>query len=228
MTISLTGSVALGSFSLDIELGIEPGGVVAVVGPNGSGKSTFLRTIAGLQPLDRGRLMIDDVVVDDAERRVLVAPRSRSVGLVFQKGRLFDNLDTLDNVAFGLRARGVRRVEAECRARAIMTRLDIDDLARLRPAQLSGGQAQRVEIARAIVGEPRTLLLDEPTSALDVGAKDLFRTMLRDVLRDHQGHRVLVTHDHDDVVALADRVVVFRTGHVVWDGRVDDDGWRNA
>src|SRR5205085_7876386 len=130
---------------------------------------TILRALAGLQPIDRGRITINGRVVDDSAADVLVAPQDRRVGVVFQDYRLFAHLSALDNVAFGLRCRGTSRPEARRTAREWLERLDVADHAGHRPAALSGGQAQRVALARALATEPDVLLLDEPLAAIDPG-----------------------------------------------------------
>ena len=181
------------------------GEVMVVIGPNGAGKSTLLRTIAGLEP---GRVRVGDE--DWTDRAV---PRRR-VGYVFQDQSLFPHLSALDNVAFGPRARGLGRREADATARAWLERFGIADLAGRRPRELSGGQAQRVAIARALATDPDVLLLDEPFTGLDVSAQMALRNELGKHLRDFTGVTLLVTHDAIDAVTLADRVLVLDEGRV--------------
>ena len=181
------------------------GEVLVVIGPNGAGKSTLLRAIAGLEP---GRVRVGDE--DWTDRAV---PRRR-VGYVFQDQSLFPHLSALDNVAFGPRARGLGRREADATARAWLERFGIADLAGRRPRELSGGQAQRVAIARALATDPDVLLLDEPFTGLDVSAQMALRNELRKHLRDFTGVTLLVTHDAIDAVTLADRVLVLDEGRV--------------
>ncbi len=181
------------------------GEVLVVIGPNGAGKSTLLRAIAGLEP---GRVRVGDVDWTDRE-----VPRRR-VGYVFQDQSLFPHLSALDNVAFGPRARGRSRREADAAARAWLERFGIADLAGRRPRELSGGQAQRVAIARALATDPDVLLLDEPFTGLDVSAQMALRNELGQHLRDFAGVTMLVTHDAIDAVTLADRVLVLDEGRV--------------
>ena len=183
----------------------EAGEVLVVIGPNGAGKSTLLRAIAGLEP---GR-----VRVGDADWTDLDVPRRR-VGYVFQDQSLFPHLSALDNVAFGPRARGRSRADAERVARHWLERLGIADLAGRRPRELSGGQAQRVAIARALATEPDVLLLDEPFSGLDVSVQMALRIELGRHLSDFPGVALLVTHDAIDALTLADRVLVLDDGAV--------------
>ncbi|GAB2672578.1 ABC transporter ATP-binding protein [Thalassiella azotivora] len=210
--------VARGRFRLDLRLDVRPGEVVALLGPNGAGKTTTLRVLAGLQPVDAGLVRWGGRVLDDPGRGVLVPPERRRTGVVFQDGLLFQHLDVLENVAFGLRAGGVPRAAARRAASGWLERVGVGDLARRRPRDLSGGQAQRVALARALVTGPDLLLLDEPLAALDAGTRTRVRSELRTHLAGYAGCTVLVTHDPLDAMVLADRIVVLEDGQVVQDG----------
>jgi molybdate transport system ATP-binding protein len=220
----LHADVRLRLGALDLVVGVEVGDgeVVAVVGPNGSGKSTLLRAVAGLQPIDAGRIAVDDRVLDDPAAGVLVPTAERPIGLVFQDHLLFPRLSALDNVGFGLEARGMRRTEARARARALLERVGLSDHAAARPAALSGGQSQRVALARALATEPRVLLLDEPLAALDARTRPRTRAELRRHLATFAGARLLVTHDPVDALVLADRLVVLEAGRVTQSGTTTD------
>lgn len=217
MSVDLSGTAHRGDFTLTADLVVQAGSVVAVLGPNGSGKTTLLRTIAGLQPLAAGRLLINGRTMDDAAG-AFVQPRERSVGVVFQDYALFPHMTVRENVAFGPRARGLGRVAAHGVAEAALGRLGIGDLAERRPADISGGQAQRVALARALATEPDVLILDEPTAALDVDTRDTVRAELDAQLASFEGCTLLVTHDPLDALLLADRVVVLENGRIVQDG----------
>lgn len=171
MTLDASITVQIGRLGVDVELVVEPGEVVAILGPNGAGKSTVLRALAGLLPIDDGRITIttgdETVVLDDPSAEIFVAAEDRPVGFVFQDYLLFPRLTALENVAFGLRARGMGKVEARRRSVEWLERMGLGDHVDHRPRQLSGGQAQRVALARALATEPRLLLLDEPLAALD-------------------------------------------------------------
>jgi molybdate transport system ATP-binding protein len=208
----------LGSLQLDLEVTTKAGEVVALLGPNASGKSTTFRCLAGLLPVDDGRIELDGVCLDDPSAGVFVSPEHRRVAVVFQQYLLFPNLSALENVAFGLRARGVGKAEARRRAAAWLERVGLADHAGHEPGALSGGQAQRVALARALATEPRVLLLDEPLAALDVGTRAEVRRDLRRHLETFEGIRLLVTHDPTDAYALADRVVIIEAGRVVQSG----------
>ncbi len=222
--MSLDAHVArsLGPLTLEVDLAADDGEVVAVLGPNGAGKSTLFRCLAGLLDLDAGHVRLDGVVLDEPAAGVFVPPERRPVAVVFQDHLLFPNLTALENVAFGLRARGMAKTEARRRAADWLERVGLADHARHRPAGLSGGQAQRVALARALATEPRLLLLDEPLAALDAGTRAQVRRDLRRHLSDTPGVRLLVTHDPVDAYALADRVVIVEGGRVVQAGTLAD------
>ena len=216
----LTAQVAvrLGTLDLDVSIDAMPGEIVAVLGPNGAGKTTFLRAVAGLVPLTQGRVVLDEVVLEDAARHVHVPPERRPIGVVFQEYLLFPHLTALENVAFGLRARGVAGSDARTRAGSWLERLGVGDCAEARPGALSGGQAQRVALARALAIDPRLLLLDEPLAALDASARGAVRRDLRRHLASFAGIRILITHDPLEAVALAERLVILERGRVVQTG----------
>jgi molybdate transport system ATP-binding protein len=208
----------LGALDLDAEIAVADGEVVAIVGPNGSGKTTVMRALAGLVPLSGGRIVLDGQVLEDPAQQLRVPPERRPVGFVFQDYLLFPHLSALENVAFGLRCRGVPRSQARDRARAWLNRMGLASHLAARPRALSGGQAQRVALARALATDPRLLLLDEPTAALDAGAKVELRREIRRHLATFAGTRLLVTHDPLEAATLADRLVVLEAGRVVQSG----------
>ncbi|MBS1838940.1 MAG: ATP-binding cassette domain-containing protein, partial [Actinobacteria bacterium] len=212
----------VGRLDLDVDVRADAGEVLALIGPNGSGKSTTLRVLAGLSAVQAGRVVVGGAVCDDPATRTFVLPEHRRVGMVFQDHLLFPHLDLTENVAFGLRVRGERRDAARGRAVACLDQVGIGDLAGARPAEVSGGQAQRAALARALVTEPALLLLDEPLAALDVATRTSLRRELRSTLTGFGGATVLVTHDALDVLALADRVVVVEDGRVTQIGTLQE------
>ncbi|NLE71687.1 MAG: ABC transporter ATP-binding protein [Actinomycetales bacterium] len=214
--------VARGGFALDADLDVAPGRVLAVLGPNGAGKTTALRAIAGLTPLTGGAVAHDGEVWDDPAAGVFVPPADRAAATVFQDYLLFPHLDALENVAFGLRARGVGRQEARRRAAEWLERVGLADHTRARPGELSGGQRQRVALARALVTSPRVLLLDEPLAALDAATRADVRADLRRHLAGFAGATVLVTHDPLDAMILADDLAVLEGGRVTQRGAPAD------
>jgi molybdate transport system ATP-binding protein len=205
----------LGALDLDAEIAVADGEVVAVVGPNGSGKTSVLRALAGLVPLSGGRIVLDEEVLEDPSKDLRVPPERRPVGFVFQDYLLVPHMTALENVAFGLRSRGMPRGQARDRAREWLERMGLASHMTARPRALSGGQAQRVALARALATDPRLLLLDEPTAALDAGAKVELRREIRRHLATFSGARLLVTHDPLEAAVLADRLVVLEAGRVV-------------
>jgi molybdate transport system ATP-binding protein len=196
---------------VDAAFQVQPGATLALVGPNGAGKSTLVQAIAGL-------IDSDGMVALDGRELDALPPERRRVGVVFQDYLLFPHLSVLENVAFGPRSQGRR--DARALASAQLDRLGLADLAHRHPAQLSGGQSQRVALARALAADPQVLLLDEPLAALDVEVRDEVRTELAAHLEGFAGATVIVTHDMDDVAALARDVLVLERGRVTQHGTV--------
>jgi len=190
---------------------LDAGEVVAIMGPSGSGKSTLLHCLAGILPPDAGSVTYDGrelTAMSDRERSAL---RRRDFGFVFQFGQLVPELDCVENAALPLRLEGVRRREAERRATRWLERLEVADLAAKRPGEISGGEGQRVAVARALATEPRVLFADEPTGALDSLNGERVMELLTAAARDHGAAVVLVTHE-PRVAAYADREIVVRDG----------------
>ena len=216
---ALEYDAAVAARDVAVRLTVSPGETVALLGPNGAGKSTVLGVIAGLVSPSSGRVALGGrALVSETGRTV--APHLRNVALLAQDPLLFPHLTALENVAFGPRARGVRRATARVTARTWLERVGVGELAGRRPHQLSGGQAQRVAVARALAADPDVLLLDEPMAALDVAVAPALRQLLRGVLADRTV--VLVTHDALDALLLADRVVVVDRGRVVEEGQTGE------
>jgi molybdate transport system ATP-binding protein len=207
----------LDGFTLDVSLDVPDGEVVAVLGPNGAGKTTLLRALAGLLPLTGGQVTLNGEVLEDTSSGHYVPTHQRHVGFVFQDLLLFDRMSVLENVAFGLRARGVDRRTARQQATDWLDRLDIAPLAKRRPRDLSRGQAQKVALARALATEPRLLLLDEPLASVDIDARESLRQELKTHLSSTPGVRLLVTHDPTDAEALATHTVTLSHGRSVSD-----------
>ncbi|SEU22279.1 ABC transporter ATP-binding protein [Nonomuraea wenchangensis] len=204
--------VTRAAFTLDLDLHVAAGEVVALLGPNGAGKTTALRALAGLTGLSEG-----EIVLDGRPLHTLAAEQ-RPIGMVFQDYLLFPHLSALDNVAFGPRCQGVPKAEARRAAAALLERVGLADRAAARPRELSGGQAQRVALARALAVRPELLLLDEPLAALDAHTRLEIRSQLRRHLADFDGATVLVTHDPLDAMVLADRLIVIEGGTIVQQG----------
>ncbi|MER6416563.1 ABC transporter ATP-binding protein [Streptomyces humidus] len=193
------------------EFSIHPGEVVAVMGPSGSGKSTLLHCLAGIVTPDSGSIMYDGqdlATMSDAQRSRL---RRSDFGFVFQFGQLVPELTCVENVALPLRLNGAPRKQAERTALEWMQRLEVDDLGRKRPGEVSGGQGQRVAVARSLVTDPRMLFADEPTGALDSLNGERVMELLTEAARSANAAVVLVTHEAR-VAAYSDREIVVRDG----------------
>ena len=197
-----------------VDLRVEQGSFTAVLGASGSGKTTLLRVIAGFERVERGVVRLGATAFDDG--RTFVPPERRRIGYVPQDGALFPHLRVAANVAFGLR-RGERRQVA-----ALIDAVGLTGLERRYPHELSGGQQQRVALARVLAIEPEVVLLDEPFSALDAAMRASVRREVAQVLRDRGTTTVLVTHDQDEALSMADRVAVLRGGRIVADARPED------
>jgi molybdate transport system ATP-binding protein len=204
-------------FAVDIALDVAPGETVAVMGRSGAGKSTLLGALAGLTPLDEGEIVLDGRVLDRAPR-VRTAPMQRGIVLLGQDARLFPHLTARENVAFGPRAAGVAASLARSSADEWLARVGLPGAGDRRPAQLSGGEQQRVAVARALAAEPRVVLLDEPLVALDPVTASEIRAMLRERLAGVT--TIAVTHDAVDAAALADRLLIVERGRVSQAGPV--------
>ncbi|WP_028997004.1 sulfate/molybdate ABC transporter ATP-binding protein [Azohydromonas australica] len=204
----------------NLNLTINSGELVALLGPSGSGKTTLLRIIAGLEKPDSGSVLFHG---DDATR---TAVRDRNVGFVFQHYALFPQMNIFENVAFGLRVRprATRPSEAQIRAKVmeLLKLVQLDWLAERYPHQLSGGQRQRIALARALAVEPKVLLLDEPFGALDAKVRKELRRWLRRLHDEMHVTSVFVTHDQEEAMEVADRIVVMNQGRIEQDGRPDE------
>lgn len=212
--MSLQFEARLAARHFELALTLEKGETVAILGPNGAGKSTLLALLAGILSPDSGSAVLEDRVLFD--RAHSVPAHLRGVSLLAQEPLLFPHLSVLDNVAFGPRSSGASRADARATARRWLDEVDAAEFAARRPGRLSGGQAQRVAVARALASDPKLLLLDEPMAALDVTVMPTMRAMLKRVLADRTA--IIVTHDVVDAYTLADRVIVLEAGHIVDSG----------
>ena len=189
-----------------LDLSVESGSFTSVLGPSGSGKTTLLRVIAGFERVDQGEVTINELLVDDGRR--FVTPNRRRIGYVPQEGSLFPHLTVEQNVGFGL-DRAARRTSAVAN---LLEMVDLSGYGDRYPHQLSGGQQQRVALARALATKPALVLMDEPFSSLDATLRAAVRTDVRRVLRAAGTTALLVTHDQDEALSLADRVAILRDG----------------
>ncbi|SMF07864.1 putative spermidine/putrescine transport system ATP-binding protein [Xaviernesmea oryzae] len=200
----------------DLDLGIRKGELIALLGPSGCGKTTTMRAIAGLLPVKSGHVRLDGA---DITR---VPANKRAVGLVFQSYALFPHLSVYENVAFGLKLKGMRGTELDAKVQAGIKSVGLSSFANRKPAELSGGQQQRVALARSMVMEPKVLLLDEPLSNLDARLRLEMRTELQRVQKETGVTMIFVTHDQAEALALADRIVVMKGGAIEQIGSPED------
>jgi len=209
-------------FRLEAELAVDRASTLVVVGENGAGKTTLLRVLAGLESADAGEIVLDEQVYGSGSARPMVPAWQRNVGYVGQDAALFPHLTAFENVAFGLRAQGLRGRWIRTRVGEALERLTVAGLAKRRPHELSGGERQRVALARALVLEPALLLLDEPLSGLDVQTQRTTRGVLRHVLAEARCATIYVTHAASEAVMFGDRIAVLEAGQVTQQGTRDD------
>ncbi|MGH3313098.1 MAG: ABC transporter ATP-binding protein, partial [Streptomyces sp.] len=191
-----------------VDLEIEDGEFFSMLGPSGSGKTTVLRMIAGFEPPTSGTV---ELAGKDVTR---LAPFERDVHTVFQDYALFPHMTVEQNVAYGLKVRGIPKAERLRRAGEALENVRLEGFGARRPSQLSGGQRQRVALARALVGRPRVLLLDEPLGALDLKLREQMQIELKELQREVGITFVFVTHDQDEALTMSDRIAVFRQGRI--------------
>jgi len=196
----------------DINCRIERGEFVTLLGPSGCGKSTLLRCIAGLTAVDSGKILLD------GNDLVPLSPQKRGIGMVFQSYALFPNMTVEQNVAFGLRMQKVNADDSRSRVREVLQLVELQDFASRYPHQLSGGQCQRVALARSLVTRPRLLLLDEPLSALDARIRKHLREQIRQIQRELGLTTIFVTHDQEEALTMSDRIFLMNQGRIVQSG----------
>jgi putrescine transport system ATP-binding protein len=199
-----------------LDLSIAAGGFFALLGASGSGKTTLLRLVAGFEAADAGRIRLDGVDITG------LPPYGRPVNLVFQSYALFPHMTVAENVAFGLRREGLAGGPLHRRVEEMLALVRLEDLAGRRPREISGGQAQRVALARALAKRPKLLLLDEPMAALDRGLREHMRQELKRIHRALGTTFVLVTHDQEEALSLADRVALLDRGRLAQEGTPED------
>lgn len=215
-------AVKLGDFEMSQSVHASRAEVVSVVGPNGAGKTTLLRVLAGLQPIDSGRVTLGSQVWDDPSVKEFRPADKRDCALVLADPLLFPHMSVRSNLTYGLRSRGMSRYECDLRADTWLDRLGLQGLGDRRPGSLSTGQQQRVSLGRALATDPQLLLLDEPLSTQDPSVRSDLRSLLRDLLATHEGVCVVVTHDVVDAFTLGDRVAVIEQGQTTQQGSPHD------
>src|SRR5690348_5848716 len=201
-----------------VSLNLSPGEVVALLGASGSGKTTLLRSVAGLESPSRGRITIGDSVLFDGAAGIDMPVEKRSLGLVFQSYALWPHRTVFENVAYGLRLRGVPAAALGERVTEALGNLGLGHLADRLPHQLSGGQQQRVAIARALVYNPPVVLMDEPLSNLDAKLREEARAWLRELILKMHLSALVVTHDQSEAMAMSDRILLLNNGVIEQEG----------
>ncbi len=201
-----------------VSVTVQPGQVTALLGQSGSGKTTILRAVAGLETPHDGTIAIGDAVFFDAARKIDLPAEKRGLGLVFQSYALWPHKTVFDNVAYGLKLRGVSAVDMKARVDKALSQIGLGHLGERYPHQLSGGQQQRVAIARALVYEPPVILLDEPLSNLDAKLREEARAWLRTLIVTLGLSAICVTHDQVEAMAIADRITLLNAGVVEQEG----------
>ena len=208
----------LRDFTLDVTLTVQSGEVLVLIGENGAGKSTILNLLAGLMDPDEGEIRLYDSVLYGNFGAISLPSEERGIGYVFQNYALFPHLSVYENVAFGLKMRKVPASVIQERTKQTLTDLGVWDLAAEKPGNVSGGQQQRIALARAMVTNPRLLLLDEPLSALDKHARDSIRIELKETLRRMNLPTILVTHSVRDARVLGHFVIAIKRGEIIGSG----------
>ena len=196
----------------NIDFSADEGELVTLLGPSGCGKSTLLRCLAGLTPVDSGQILLQ------GQNLVPLAPQQRGIGMVFQSYALFPNMTVDGNVAFGLKMQKLPADEIRRRVAEVLDLVELREYATRYPHQLSGGQSQRVALARSLVTQPRLLLLDEPLSALDARIRKHLRDQIRRIQQELRLTAIFVTHDQEEALTLSDRVVLMNKGKIVQNG----------
>ena len=196
----------------DINFTVERGEFITLLGPSGCGKSTLLRCIAGLTAVNGGTIVLD------GQNLVPVSPQKRDIGMVFQSYALFPNMTVEQNVAFGLRMHKVKGAESSRRVAEVLALVELGEFAKRYPHQMSGGQCQRVALARSLVTRPRLLLLDEPLSALDARIRKHLREQIRQIQQELGLTTLFVTHDQEEALTMSDRIFLMNKGRIVQSG----------
>jgi molybdate transport system ATP-binding protein len=212
-------TMQLRDFVLDLSLAVRPGEILVLMGSNGSGKSTTLNCIAGLLAPDRGSIRLDGITFCEPARGTNMAIEDRRIGYVFQHSTVFPHLTVRENIAYGLRARGLSRGEWAGPVDELIDRMQMGALASEKAANLSGGQQQRVALARALAIRPSLLLLDEPFTALDAESTAIVKALTRESVASLKIPCIVVTHRREDAGEIGDRLCFICSGKKEWEGR---------
>ena len=205
------------SIQIDVSFSCQKGSMTSILGPSGSGKSTVLRLISGLNRGKEGQ----KIILDDQDISFL-PPAKRNVGLVFQNHTLFDHLNVLDNVSYGLISGGMSKKEARKDALDFLKLFELEGFEKRYPGTLSGGEAQRVCLARTLIMKPKLLLLDEALSALDKPLRKKLAQLIKDLQNRFNFTAIMVTHDQEEAKELSDQIIKMQRGKIIWQGKACD------
>lgn len=203
--------------SIDVSFSCEKGSMTSIVGASGSGKSTVLRLISGLnKACKEQKLVLDGVDVN------ALPPAKREIGMVFQSHTLFDHLKVEDNVAYGLISGGMKKKEARKQAADFLKQFELEGFEKRYPDTLSGGEKQRVSLARTLIMKPKLVLFDEPLSALDAPLRKKLAALIRSLQQTFGFTGIMVTHDINEAKAVSDQIILMKKGHIIWQGKASD------
>ncbi len=205
-------------FSLDISFSAEKKSFTSIVGPSGSGKSTVLRIIAGLESSDNRNTEI----ILDGTNITSVKCGKRNCGMVFQNASLFLNMNVIKNISYGLKCKGINKTERERLAKEFLQKIGMKNFADRFPETLSGGECQRVALARSLIVKPKLLLLDEPLSALDAPLRKKLAAEIKDMQNEYNFTAIMVTHDLDEAKTVSDKIIAMKKGKKIWEGTPED------
>ncbi len=208
----------LPSLNIQANISCEQGSFTCIVGPSGSGKSTLLRLISGLEKSDSQQTKI----ILDNNDITHISPAKRNIGMVFQNGNLFEHMTVVQNVAYGLISHGVKKKKALQLAKDFLPLFEIEKLFDRYPETLSGGEAQRVALARTLITRPKLVLFDEPLSALDAPLRKKLAILIKDLQNSFNFTSIMVTHDLEEAKNMADRIILIKKGSIYWQGNSDD------
>lgn len=203
--------------SIDVSFLCEKGTMTSIVGASGSGKSTVLRLISGLNnACKEQKLVLDGVDVN------ALPPAKREIGMVFQSHTLFDHLKVEDNVAYGLISGGIKKKDARKQAAEFLKQFELEGFEKRYPDTLSGGEKQRVSLARTLIMKPKLVLFDEPLSALDAPLRKKLAALIRSLQQTFGFTGIMVTHDINEAKAVSDQIILMKKGHIIWQGKASD------
>lgn len=211
-------------FDVDVSFSMGKGELLAVIGPNGAGKSTVARVICGVEAASQSRIVIDEVLVEEQNeqrKNHWLPPEKRNAAMVFQSVELFRSMSALDNVAFGLRARKVRKQPARQKAKELLSEFGLTELENREVTSLSGGEAQLIALLRALITNPKLLLLDEPFSALDSMRRIEMRRVFDQWRKRTATTTLMISHEAEDALDLARRLIIMERGHIVANGELE-------